>query len=302
MTSAVETPAVCASCGRPLAGERYCSSCGEEVLDPSKLTLRYFLTHSVLHELLNVDGKIWRTLKLLLFRPGFLAREYAAGRRRPYVGPVRVLLVTIILYVLATQSGIGFTLDIGAFKLSTAPAPMSPGRSIGATLESVDRFGILEGMFTEKLGPVANASDETRARFNRLLDGFATPLSFTTVLLVALTLYALFHRRRPLLVEHAVFSMHAYSFVLLSLLFVVLVMRLRLTTSFAFTISLLLAVMVWQFAYLAVGVRRFYFAESPRPALAWFASVSLAVLVYLLNSLYITAIQFAGGAYAIARL
>jgi len=302
MTDAVETPAACVSCGRPLAGQNYCSHCGEEILDARKLTLSYFLTHSVLHELLNVDGKIWRTLKLLLFRPGFLAREYAAGRRRPYVGPVRILIVAIILYVLATQSGIGFALNIGPIKLSTAPAPMSPGRSIGATLESVDRFGILEGMFTEKLGPVASASDETRARFNRLLDGFATPLSFKFVLLVALTLYALFHRRRPLLVEHAVFSMHAYSFVLLSLLFVVLVMRLRLTTNFAFGISLLLSVMVWQFAYLAIGIRRFYLAERPRSLLAWVASLGLAVLVYLLNSLYITAIQFAGGAYAIARL
>jgi hypothetical protein len=179
---------------------------------------------------------------------------------------------------------------------------MSPTRSLEATLESVDRFGILEGMFTEKVGPVASASEETRARFNRSLDGFATPLSFTTVLLIALTLYALFHRRRPLLVEHAVFSMHNYSFELLSLLFVVLVMRLRLTTSFAFAIALLLSVMVWQFVYLAFAVRRFYFASTSRRMLAWAASVGIAVLVYLLNSLYITAIQFASGAYAIARL
>jgi uncharacterized protein DUF3667 len=298
----VETPEVCPSCGRRLAGESYCSSCGEEVLDPRKLTLRYFLTNTVLHEILNVDGKIWRTLKFLLFRPGFLALEYAAGRRRPYVGPVRVLIVTVIAYVLATQNGIGFTLGVGPLKLSVAPAPMSPGRSIEATVEQADRFGILERMFTERFGPVANASDEVRARFNRSLDGFATPLSFTTVLLVALALYACLHRRRALLVEHAVFSMHYYSFVLLSLLLVVLIMRLRVLPNFATTIALLLFVMGWQFVYLAIGVRRFYFGDSERRLLAWLGSVSIAVLVYLLNSLFITAIQFAGGAYAIARL
>ena len=298
----VETPSICASCGRSLTGENYCSHCGEEVFDARKLTLRYFLTNTVLQEFLNVDGKIWRTLQSLLFRPAFLALEYAAGRRRPYVGPVRLLIVTIIVYVLATQSGIGFTLDIGPLKLSTAPAPMSPGRSIEATLESVDRFGILEGMFTERVGPVAEASDETRTRFNRALNGLATPLSFMTVLLVALTLYAFFHRRRPLLVEHAVFSMHYYTFVLLSLLFVVLVMRLRLPLPFGFSIGLLLSVMVWQFAYLAVGVRRFYFAGGSRRLLAWASSVVIAVLVNLLNSVYITAIQFLAGAYAIAQL
>ena len=298
----VETPEACPSCGRRLAGESYCSSCGEEVLDPRKLTLSYFLTNTVLHEILNVDGKIWRTLKFLLFRPGFLALEYAAGRRRPYVGPVRVLLVAIVVYVLATQSGIGFTLEVGPIKLNVAPAPISPERSIEASMQSVDRFGILEGMFTERFGPIASATDETRTRFNRALNGFATPLSFTTVLLVALSLYACFHRRRPLLVEHAVFSMHYYSFVLVSLLFVVLFMRLRLSTSFLVSIAVLLSVMAWQFVYLTTAIRRFYFRAGPRRLLAWIAATGIAVVVYLLNSLFITAIQFAGGAYAIARL
>jgi len=96
--------------------------------------------------------------------------------------------------------------------------------------------------------------------------------------------------------------MHYYTFVLLSLLFVVLVMRLRLPLPFAFSIGLLLSVMVWQFAYLAVGVRRFYFAGGSRRLLAWAASVVIAVLVNLLNSVYITAIQFLAGAYAIAQL
>lgn len=302
MTDTVETPAACASCGHPLAGESYCSRCGEEVLDARKLTLRYFLTHSVLHELLNVDGKIWRTLKLLLFRPGFLAIEYAAGRRRPYVGPVRVLIVAIIAYVLAIQGGTSFSLNIGSLKLSMAPKPISPGRSIEATLEQVDRWEILERMFTDRVGPVADASDEIRARFNRSLDGVATPLSFMTVLLVALSLYALFCRRRPLLVEHAVFTMHYFSVVLLSLLCVVLAMKLPFARSFAFAVLLMLSVVGWQFAYLAVGIRRFYFAARPRPVLAWMASVVIAAIVYLLNSVYITAIQFVAGAYAIARL
>jgi hypothetical protein len=96
--------------------------------------------------------------------------------------------------------------------------------------------------------------------------------------------------------------MHYYSFVLLSLLLVVLVIRLDLTGSAAGTIAVLLLVNVWQFVYLAIAIRRFYFAVGPRRLLAWVASAGIAVLVYLLNSLYITAVQFAGGAFAIARL
>ncbi|HUQ51177.1 MAG TPA: DUF3667 domain-containing protein [Gammaproteobacteria bacterium] len=300
MIDAVERPAVCASCGRPLEG-RYCSSCGEQALDPGELTVWHFLTRTVVHELFNFDGKIWRTLGLLLFHPGFLALEYATGRRRPYVNPLRILLVTIIAYVLATQAGTGFTLNVGPLKLGMAPAPASPTRSIAATLEQVDRFGILGDMFEQRFGSFESASTEIRDRFNRALNGFATPLSFTTVLFVALTLYVLLHRRRPLLVEHAVFSMHYYSFVLSSLLLPLFTVRFGLTRGYA-GVAVILLVNLWQLAYLAIAIRRFYFPAGSSRLLAWTASTTIAPVVFLLNPLYLTVIQFVGGAYAIWRL
>jgi hypothetical protein len=43
------------------------------------------------------DGKFWKTLAALMFRPGFLTREYLAGRRRRYIGPARLFLVSSLL-------------------------------------------------------------------------------------------------------------------------------------------------------------------------------------------------------------
>jgi|SRR5688572_3106607 len=299
MTDAVDT--VCPSCGYPLAGS-YCSRCGERALDPSKLTLRYFLTHIVVHELLSFDGKIWRTLGLLLFRPGFLAVEYAAGRRRAYVNPVRVLLVAIIVYVLA-QGGTGFTLGSGGWRLNIAPAPVAPERSISGTFSQTDRFGILERMFVERFGSPESASNELRSRFNRMLNVFSTPLSFTAVFLVALTLYACLHWRRPLLVEHVVFAMHYYSFALLTLLLVMLAFRLNAgRLSVTVMLAVLPLVIIWQVVYLARAIRRFYFAAARSRVAAWTVSAVAAPAVYLLNSLFITVLQFAGAAFAITRL
>jgi hypothetical protein len=45
-----------------------------------------------------------------------------------------------------------------------------------------------------------------------------------------------------------------------------------------------------------------HFPAARRRLLAWTASAVIAVLVNLLNSLFLTAVQFAGGAFAIARL
>jgi hypothetical protein len=57
---------------------------------------------------------LWRTLRLLFVRPGRLSLEYAAGRRRPYINPFRVLLIAIVVYVLLTaSSGLVATWNFG---------------------------------------------------------------------------------------------------------------------------------------------------------------------------------------------
>jgi len=53
-----------------------------------------------------LDGRMWRTLIGLFFRPGFLAREYFAGRRRRYIRPARLFLVlSIALFALVRFAG-----------------------------------------------------------------------------------------------------------------------------------------------------------------------------------------------------
>jgi uncharacterized protein DUF3667 len=293
--------ASCATCGQPVTG-RYCTACGEEVLDAQKLTVRHFVTHSLVPELVNLDGKIWRTLRYLLFRPGYLSLEYAAGRRRGYVKPLRVLLVAIIVYAFSTQSGLRLSLNFGSIDLSVVPVSIPQTRSIDGTFDNIDRFGVLERMFTAKMGPVDDAPDEVRDRFNEALGNFATPVSFTTVLLFAIALYVLFGRRRPLFVEHAVFSMHCFSFILLWSLLSVIAIRLDLLENLAVLFLLLFGVNVWQAVYLAIALRRFYWHLDRRRLVPWVLAAGVAVFLYLLNAAFLTGVQLLGGAIAIWRL
>jgi hypothetical protein len=291
----------CATCGQAVTG-RYCASCGEEVLDPRKLTVRHFITHSLVPELVNLDGRAWRTLRYLLFRPGYLALEYAAGRRRAYVRPFRVLLVAIIVYAFATRSGLTLTLFFGPITLSLAPASIPERRSLDGTLDQIDRFGVLERVFTAKLGPVTEATEEVGQRFNDLLGNFATPVSFATVFLMALVLFLVFRRRRPLFVEHAVFSMHCFSLVLLSSLVSVAVIELDLLDNVLAGAALILGVTFWQAAYIATALRRFYWHLDRRRLAPWTQAAAVAILLFLLNGVFLTGIQLLGGAYAIWRL
>ena len=231
------------------------------------------MTHTVLHAIANVDGKIWRTLRLLLFKPAFLALEYSAGRRHPYVNPLRILITAIIIYALATTGGLNIQISFYTVSLSVAPVPVPAERSIEDTLFQVDQLGILERRLEAKFGPAEAVPAEVRNRFNRGLASFATPLSFTVVLLLAFALYALFRRRRPLFVEHLVFSMHYFSFVLLWSLIAVIGIALGVLSISWLTTVLVLATVAWQFAYLTIALRRFYLPTHDRAFLAWLAAV-----------------------------
>lgn len=79
---------ICRNCDAVLTGP-YCSQCGQAEADGHQPTITHFL-HELVHEVEHLDGKIFRTLRLLLFRPGELTAEYRAGRVASLVRPVRI--------------------------------------------------------------------------------------------------------------------------------------------------------------------------------------------------------------------
>jgi hypothetical protein len=290
----------CPSCGEPLTG-RYCAQCGEKVLDPHTLTVRHFIGETLVDELIHLDGKFWSTLRNLVFRPGLLSEQYCAGRRRPYIGPVKLLIATIITYALMTQGGLLVTLTIGWLNLSVAPTAVPREVGVAETVRRIDRFGVLTKQMVAKAQSTDLESDSARERFHATLNQFAQPLSFTNVVLLTFALYLLFHRRRGLLLDHAVFSMHLVSFVLLSSLALLPAVWLADRSDSA-VLAIILAVTIWQFGYLTTAIRRFYFGGQGRLGGTRRTAFATAVLIYGLNSAFITGVQMVGGALALRRL
>jgi hypothetical protein len=285
----------CVSCAAPLTGP-YCARCGERAFDPAALTLRHFLVHTVANELLNVDSALWRTLRLLFVRPGALSLEFAAGRRRPYVNPFRLLLIAIVAYAVMSSSGLNVTWRLGPVTTSITPAVVRRSLSVEDTIAGVDRYGLLRQQLATKQPQLARAG--ARERFHDRLAAFAQPVSFANVLLLAAALHLCFRGKRRFL-EDAAFSMHFVSFVLLSSVVLVLVHSVRFWLGAAMFLAIAL-VGLWHFAYLAVAIRRFYLSAARWSA--WPLSVAAAMLLYVLNSAFMTSVQLAGAAIALASL
>jgi len=54
----------------------------------------------MLVELIDFDGRMLRSMRLLLTRPGFLSYEYINGRRVAYTSPVRIYIVISLVFFL----------------------------------------------------------------------------------------------------------------------------------------------------------------------------------------------------------
>jgi len=87
----------CLNCGATVQG-RYCHVCGQENTEP-KETFWHMFTH-FFYDITHFDGSFFVTLKDLLFKPGFLSREYMLGRRKKYLHPVRMYVFTSAVFFL----------------------------------------------------------------------------------------------------------------------------------------------------------------------------------------------------------
>lgn len=83
----------CANCGTTLTGP-YCHSCGQ--MAHLHRTLGG-IGHEILHGVFHFEGKIWRTLPLLAFKPGQLTRRYIHGERARFVSPMALFLFSVFL-------------------------------------------------------------------------------------------------------------------------------------------------------------------------------------------------------------
>ncbi len=92
----------CLNCGTALLG-RHCHACGQRA--HVHRTLGAFF-HDLLHGVLHFEGKTWRTLPMLAWRPGELTRRYIDGERAKFVSPLALFLFTVFV-MFAVFSSLG---------------------------------------------------------------------------------------------------------------------------------------------------------------------------------------------------
>jgi len=92
----------CRNCGTSAAGN-FCPNCGQETTLALPSAARFL--REAAGRYIAFDGRFWRTMHRLVFRPGVLTVDYLAGRRRRYVRPGRLFVgLSIVMFAVLRLS------------------------------------------------------------------------------------------------------------------------------------------------------------------------------------------------------
>jgi hypothetical protein len=105
-----EAHGMCLNCGTALIGS-HCHHCGQAGHVHRSLGA---IGHEILHGVAHFEGKLWRTLPLLAWRPGDLTRRYIAGERARFVSPMALFLFSIFtMFAVFSIVGLSPPAEIG---------------------------------------------------------------------------------------------------------------------------------------------------------------------------------------------
>jgi len=230
------TDIACRNCGTQ-APLKFCPECGQETtLHPP--TLGEFL-HEFVGHYVALEGTLWRTLWLLVLRPGRLTREYLDGQRRRYVLPLRLYLTAsfvffLVLKVVASSLQPQMDVKVGDRKLgmaeyeaevASAVAESSSGAASGA---ATSKFEVMQNNLCGRAGqrPCNRLEAALNESLQRLQEHPQETLEHTRDHALHWAPYAIFvllpgfaaimalayRSRRMTYGEHFVFSLHLHAF------------------------------------------------------------------------------------------
>ena len=290
------SPTHCPNCGSALGGN-FCQQCGQA----AKLhvpSAREFLHEFVAHYV-ALEGKLWRSVMLLLFKPGQLTREYIEGRRVRYVEPLRLYLsFSIIFFALFKLGGI----SIGT--TDDTAKPLQPAAPIAQPLEKKQaQPGLIEfdeddhevrdlaarvhPSLGDKIGHFSDLPKDTRNdAMKRAFFSYAPYAIFLLMPVFAGFLKLLYLGSGRRYGEHVLFALHtnAFAFLCLSLVMVM--------PDFVPLVSKALG--LWLVFYLPTAMRKVYGGSRLVTALRWAVLAAAHTVSILLAAVFAAAMGMMG--------
>jgi hypothetical protein len=217
-------PARCRNCSTVLQpAYEFCPHCGQETHDEPPRFLEFvheFITHYV-----ALEGRLWKSLWLLLVSPGQLTLEYLAGRKNRYVWPLRLFLTLSFVFFLTlkllpsteplVETDTSTAAAAAAAAASTAASAQAAGGPNKLKLRLLDSDRLPEALSQRLARFEARMESNPSQELERIGQAFYDRLPTLILLfqpLFAALLALLFMSRRMPYGAHFVFALHLHAF------------------------------------------------------------------------------------------
>lgn len=285
---------LCPNCLVPVTG-LFCGYCGQK----QKSAVRPFrqMIGEFFNDILNLDAKLLRTLKPLLLQPGFLSREYFAGRRLHYVTPLKLyFFLSIVTFFLIQQR-----FDV-AVSTGENPVQIEAGDGTGEDFNITNFNG---KPWHPKTNPIREAwlpdvgNDLINSRLVKLEGAVkqrdwtqlshaalaATPQALLLILPFFALLLKLAYFRNHLYAEHLVVALHNHGFLLLAITLWAVIDTLAdwigpLSSWPTLYADLTALILIWVPVYFLLTLKRIY-RQGWRMTLFKFSAIAFAYLFLL---------------------
>jgi hypothetical protein len=194
----------CPSCNS-IISKNYCPSCGEKKHTDHDFAVKHFVEESV-EGFTHFDGKFFRTVRLLLFRPGQLSVNFEEGKRVNYMKPFQLFIISNLVFFLIAHGPNLFATSLSAFHEYSNYTRYGTKHAIDV---KVAGHGTLTPLQKEARGK------EIAILFNEKIVTQSKIFIVVFIPMLAFVIALLFFRKKKFFSLHLVFATHFFSFVLL---------------------------------------------------------------------------------------
>lgn len=206
-----------------------------------------------LNGVFNLDSKVFKTFKYLLFKPGKLSLQYVQGIRKTLMKPIQLFLVSnILFFLLLTQADILRVPAKYYFNGNNVPQ---------AELQQLEAQSGLDQATLHQ-------------RYNALSTDTSKAAVFLIIPISAFMFWLLNYKKQKYFGEHLVFAMHHFSFFLIFCVLLILI-------SWMGNKLIQLSIVSINVLYLAIATRVFYKDKLSTSVIKGLLGTTLFILITL---------------------
>lgn len=184
----------CLNCAAELHG-KFCHECGQKVIEPQDRTIKNFI-YQFFGSAFFLENNFLKNLWTLTTKPGQLPLDFIEGRRKRWMSPFSLFLLINLLYFLYT--------------------PLSDlNLSLREQVHQPHHGKLANYLVNRKINAEEITFEEYASEYHKKSSSLANSLIVVHLPIFAAFLSLFFYRRKHLFVDHFIYAIYFFAFVLL---------------------------------------------------------------------------------------